>query len=527
MRRISRLLPWASLGALLAACNGLLGIEDLYEGERPGAGGTSSKGEGGDGGTITAPGGDGSGGTITAPGGDGSGGTITAPGGGGGGAGAGSGGASSLGGDGSGGAITSPGGDGSGGASEPTGGSVTGHVIDFWGHPVPSLQVQIGATRVSTDENGAFTVADVPAEYDVSMVYSDEVWLRVAAWAYLGLTRRDPTLQVYLGAPERYGTLDVAFSPKPTLSAGKRIDVAVGSGRGSDVYQNVSVNGTASELPSWYGPTKIAATGHGLLWQRDAQGLPTGYFAYGSAPVQLASGSDATLTLNLSTASIASSKVAGTITPAGVASRRNWLFLRFDSDAALELVAKTDAEDTFSFLAPAIGGSSLTVAASEGYFSEQYAVAHADNLAPGAQVELTIPAPMVLQSPLEGATKVTGATRFSFSGAERGPYVVAFYDQGADDPNPPATPKQAVYVVTDKKQLTLPTFLGGDFSLYANRRYLWTVTTHGPRASVDELAAEGGYLDAFSWDEKTPQGPRRSQPGSFTDSGPRELRTAP
>jgi hypothetical protein len=517
MARISRLLPWASLGALLAACNGILGIEDLYEGERPGVGGTSD-----DGGTVNPPGGDGSGGTVNPTGGDGSGGVVTPQGG------DGSGGVvTPQGGDGSGGAVTPQGGDGGGGSPEPVGGSVTGHVIDFWGHPVPSLQVQIGSTRVSTDESGAFTVPDVPTEYDVSMVYTDAVWRQAVAWAYLGLTRRDPTLQINIGAQRRDGSLDVVFSPKPTLGAGKRIDVALSSGHGADVYENLSVNGTTAESPTWYGPATVAATGHGLLWQRDSQGLPSGYLGYGSAPVQLDEDSDSTLTLDLSAASIQSGKIAGAITPAGVASRRNWLFLRFDSDATLELVAQTNAEDDFSFLAPAIGGSSLTVAASEGYFSEQYAVAHADNLAPGAQVELTIPAPMVQQSPAEGTTAVTSTTRFSFSGAEAGPYVVAFYSQASDDPNPPATLKQIIYVVTAKKQLTLPPFLGGDFTLYPNRRYLWVVTTHGPRASMDELAAEGGYLDAFSWDERTPKGPRRGQAGSFTDSGPRGFRTAP
>lgn len=494
-----RLASFACAGALLAACNGIVGIEDLYEGERPGDGGASSVGgkNGGSGG---------SGGSVIPEGG-----SDTQPGGG-----------SAQSGEGPG----PLGGDGTGGTPEPATGAVKGHVIDFWGKPVPSLLVQIGETQVSTDKDGAFTVPDVPAEYDVTMVYSDNDLFQVAAWAYLGLTRRDPTLQVYRGTDRRFGNLDVKLLPKPTLGANQRIDIAVGTGTGADTYDNVSVNGTSSESPLWFGAKQTAATGHGLLWQVDAQKLPVGYLSYASADITLDTANNTTLTLDLSAKSIASSKVPTTVTPAGVASRRNWLFLRFDSDATLKLGSETNAQDTFSYLAPTIAGSSLTVAASEGYTSEEYAVAHADNVKPGDEVKLTIPAPMIQQTPPEGTKNVTATTRFSFSGDEPGPYVSIFYSQDPDDPSAPATAFQSIYVVTAKKQFTLPTFLGGDLSLYANRRYIWVVTTHGAHASMDELADKGGYLDAFSWDEETPQGPRRES-GTYTNSGLAQFWTAP
>ncbi|RYZ04572.1 MAG: hypothetical protein EOO73_23335 [Myxococcales bacterium] len=508
MGRAWRLSPVAWVVTGLVACNGIVGIDDIYEGNRPGAGGDSGAGKGGS--TSSAGKSGNSSEAGAAEGGrDAEGGTGTEP---------------------LGGAFAEPmggagsSGDNAGGAPSPTGGAVRGHVIDFWGHPLPNIPVQIGDTLVSTDKSGAFTVEDAPAVYDATLAYTFTSEFQVAAWAYLGLTRRDPTLQMYVGSARRDGELYVTFVPKPTLAANQRIDVAIGGPDGAETYDAVSASGT-TEFPDWYGPAQTAETAHGLLWQTDAQKLPVKYLAYDSKSLPLNETTTANLTLDLTPSTITTGSIQGSVTPAGVGVRRNLVFLTFSSNARLELVRDAGA-DEFSYVAPSLPGASLTVAASEGSSYSGFAVAYLGGLAVGAKPALTIPTPLTPQTPASGTKNVTAATKFTFAGDTAGPYVAQFFSQDPDDPSAPASRYQTIYVVTAKKQFTLPTILGGGFALYPNRRYVWTVATHGPYASVDALAKEGGFLDSFSWDEETPQGPLRDA-GQFTDSDVLEFSTAP
>lgn len=50
--------------------------------------------------------------------------------------------------------------------------------------------------------------------------------------------------------------------------------------------------------------------------------------------------------------------------------------------------------------------------------------------------------------------------------------------------------------------------------------------THGDWASVDEMAAPGGFMDAFASDGATPIGPRLGN-GEYTASVSRYFTTAP
>jgi hypothetical protein len=504
MSNIVRFTPWACTLALAAACNAIVGIEDVHEGPRPGAGGAPAEGgANADAGTTAKGGSDG----AVPP----EGGRDAEP----------MGGSPGLAGDG----PSSSAGDGSGGTPEPTTGRVTGRVIDFWRHPLPNISVQVGDTLVTTDKNGTFTVEDVPEKYDVSMAYTYTSYFQVAAWAYLGLTRRDPTLQMYVGSTSRSGDLDVTFVPKPTLGTNQKIAVAVGGPDGADTYDSVPASGT-SEFPDWYGPATASQTGHGLLWQTNAQKLPTSYIGYDSALLQLGETATTTLTLDLTPSTMASANVQGTVTPAGFSTRHNLMFLRFASNATIQLVDESGGANTFSYLAPSVPNSTIMVAATEGFAFEGYGVAYIDGLAPGAKPKLAIPTPMTPATPSPGTTKVDGRTRFSFGGETPGPYVVNFSSQDPEDPNAPASRYQAIYVVTADKNFTLPSFLGGGFTLDPDRRYIWAVTTHGPYDSVDELANPDGFLDPFSWDEKAPRGPSRGQ-GEFTNSDILEFRTAP
>jgi len=516
-RQLPRALGLSPLLWLLGvgACTSVLGIEDLHDGPRPGSDLTG--GDTGAGDTQSTGGKSGasnSGGTNDNPGGKSSGGTSGNAGALGNGAGSGN--------EPTGGANGNPGGAGAGndagagGAGAP-GSTVHGHVVDFWGHAVPNIAVQIGDALGGTDEKGDFVFDNVPGTYEVSMVYNHVDTAQSDAWVYQGLTRRDPTLQMYGGTTKRSEYIGISFVPKPTLVAGQTIWVSLGGPDGTSVNDALTADGTSDAYTVWYGPEMAQQTAHGLLWQKDAGGLPTNYLGYKSAPVSLVDSGSTSVVLNLSPTTIAKGNVQGTVTGNGAGPRSNQVYLRFTSNASIKLV-DDNGPATFSYVVPTIANSGLTVAGVQGIQYGGFAVAHADKLAPGAKPTLKIPPPIVQLSPADGTTGVSSATKFTLQAptGNPGPFVVAFYSQDQ------VKAYQTIYLVTTQKQFTFPEIIGGGFTTYPGGEYLWSVATHGAYASVDAMAAPGGFLDEFSRDEQTADGPRQTT-GEFTDSPPRSV----
>jgi hypothetical protein len=88
------------------------------------------------------------------------------------------------------------GGPGGEGGAASTGSPVRGQVIDFWGHPLPNVPVEVsGSALTITDEHGRFEVPDVPAVYDASLISRSPSPREVYGWVYQWRTRRGPTLQ--------------------------------------------------------------------------------------------------------------------------------------------------------------------------------------------------------------------------------------------------------------------------------------------------------------------------------------------
>jgi hypothetical protein len=492
----------------LGACTSVLGIEDLHEDARPG-----STTDGGDEATAgssnpTAGSSNPTAGKSGLGGKDGTGGTPDA---------------GAAGNEPSGGTPSTAGmgnDAGAGGAPAPGGPTVHGSVIDFWGHKVPNVPVQIGDALGSTDENGDFVFEDVPEHYDVSLVFDHPDEAQSDAWVYQNLTRRDPTLQIYTGGAEHHSNTEITFTPLPTVLADQTIWVALAGADGNNVYDDVYADGT-NPYAYWYGPGTTQQTAHALFWQEDANHLPTSYLAYDSTLVALAQTGTAKISLNLTKETIDSGNLQGTVTGPGASYRTNQVFLRFTSNARIELV-DDNGPNTFSYLVPSIAGSSITVAASEGSRYGGWSVVHQDGLGPTAKPALKIPSLVSLLTPAGAATGVTAATKFTFQSpaGNGGPFVVQFYSQ-ADD-----KAYQTIYVVTAQKQLTIPSIIGGGFTLYPGSGYVWSVATHGEFASVDAMASKDGFLDEFSRDEENADGPRTNS-GFFTDAVPRGFTTAP
>jgi hypothetical protein len=407
---------------------------------------------------------------------------------------------------------------------------VHGHVIDFWGKPIANLPVQIGNTLASTDDKGAFTIEDVPAEYDVSMVFDHPSSFsgQSDAWVYLGLTRRDPTLQMFWGSDQQYAYAAYTFNPKPTLVAGQTIWLGFGGPDGNYYHDNAAAAGTTGSEVDWYGGDSAKQTLHALLWLKDMNGLPTTYSAYGTAELSLTSSdTSANAAIPFAKTTIDAATLTGTAKSAGANTRGNQVYLGF-SDNARILLVDDDGPNNYSYKVPAITGGSVTVAAIQGYQYSGYQVAHVDGLAVNTNpAELKIPPLTVQLTPAAGAKNVDQTTKFTFKdpGGNPGPYVAMFYSQDPPDPNT-VQAYQAIYVVTAKTQFTIPTFIGGGFAMYPGNDYLWSIATFGPYASVDAMVSPSGFIDEFAWDEQRAYGPHRVS-GEFTDTDVRRFTTKP
>jgi hypothetical protein len=505
VRRFAPFLPLLVLGA----CSTVLGIEDVEEDPNASQGGSSMTTDVAGGAKNTGGSKAGSATTASMGGSNGEGGDGPGP----------------LGGDGSMGGGSEPmGGDtGMAGAPNPDDPTVRGTVIDFWGTPVPNIPVQVGETLTNTDEDGEFVVEDVGTTYDVSLAleFSVNATPRYHGYAFLGLTRRDPTFQVRQGFDFRTGTA-VITPANVTVETEDIIKLAVG-GKTGNVSTSVGVNGS-EQTCYWEGTETANQTAHALHLSRDDDTeLPTSYKAYDSTTVGLAETGKSSVTLDLTPDTIVSGNLVGTATTGGGMDRVNYVFLRFDTGAAMELISDSGGPNSFSYLVPTIPSSTLTVAASEGWDSDDgpFALVYKTGLASADKPDLKIPTPATLAAPASGATGVTATTQFTFTApaSNPGPFVVHFTNADINGP------WEDLWVVTADKKLTIPSVLEGGFALNANNLHSWNVETHGSFASVDAMTGPEGFWDMFMW-QSGPVGPLTDD-GAWTMSAPRNFTTAP
>jgi hypothetical protein len=500
--RIMRFAPFLPL-LILGACTTVLGIEDVEEDPNAGKGGSDATTDV-EGGTKNTGGS--SSPTMSMGGTNGQGGDGPGP----------------LGGDGNIEGGNGPiGGDGNiGGAPNPVDPTVHGRIVDIWGHALVNVPVQIGEQQEFTDDKGQFTFEDVPATYDVSFVVRPEG--EDYGWVFQGLTRRDPTLQVYAGRDQREANVLVKTTGA-TRGINDTITAAFGTPDGvtelTDITDEaVGVNTT----PDWRGPATTSGTAHALFWtNNNATKLPSAYKAYQSKLAALSVNTPSDVTFDLTPAALTVGNVAGSVTPVADDDRENSVFLRFKSNAFIQVANETTtAPNNFSYLVPQLPDCSVTVMAREGYYSGPMGLAHRDGLSPGdTSVTLDIPEPAQPLTPASGEDNVTMDTKFNFkpSADNKGAFVV--WMENFDY-------YQILFIVTSKKQFTIPEVAGGIFVLDANQFYRWRVETHGEFATVDEMTSPAGYIDEFGADWSLPVSPKQED-GSYTLSGGFGFTTAP
>ena len=531
-----------AFGALLSACTSLIGVEDLHDGRRPGdeEGGNSgtTSGKGGAGGTDGGRGGSASGASGASSGRGGSGGSAGTSDDGGeagvgdeGGTPGTSGGAGGDGGENVGGETGLAGttgeagtGEGGTGGTSTVGATVRGKIIDFYRHPVSGITVEVNGTEVLTNAQGEFVVDDVAETYDVSFVVEwSSLRPEINGWVFQGLTRRDPTLQVYRALNE-YGMPTNLLPEGGAPTDTQNLTVAVGSQHGTFQWDHIPAAGTNPARFYWSGVTATAATAHGLMWTYDdATDLPTEYVSYDTFPIALDESAPVqTININVEPTAITQGTISGTVTDASPFAPINYGFLRFTSGATIELFEDIPGPATFSYLVPSIPNASVTVAAlDEDWEAEELALIHREGVALGTtNIDLEIPRTASLTAPADGEDMVDDTTSFRYTNRQPGvgAVVVMFEDR---------TDWRSIFVVTSSTDFTIPKVLQGGFGLSPGTPHAWQVQTHGTFASVDAMASPTGYADAFSRDayafvpmSYAPAGPN-TESGTFTKSAKR------
>ena len=399
---------------LLCGCNSILGIEELKHTAAPDAGGggqlSASQVEGGTGGSSsgTATGAAGSSGKTSGSSNGNSGGKSASNGGTSASAGssgtrsepaAGSGGSGTTGAGGTTAQSTAGNAAGAAGTAPSVGpGAVRGRVIDFRRNPLPDVPVKIGDLTTRTDMDGRFTLDGVPAAYDVTLSIRTTINNANSrgAWQFQGLTRRDPTLQVYRGLPGQtanahFKATNVTFPLRPE----QRLEVTWASPQGEMQTDLESAPGVITDV-SWIGGQTSAGNAHALLFEVGGNPeTPVSYTAHDTKPISLQDGArEVPLDFDMKPHDISTRTVSGKL--AGPRDNRVLhFFVRFYDDTAMALPSLyPNNEDVFSFLAPALSGSQMAILfenSNNGARTGQSAV-FVDKIEPGEnELSLTLP----------------------------------------------------------------------------------------------------------------------------------------
>ena len=417
-----------------------------------------------------------------------------------------------------GGSGASGGGTGGGTTTTGAGGGSTVHgtVVNHWLNPVPDVTVMIGDQQTTTDGDGEFEIENVPESYDVMLDLTYDRYTQTGhyGWVYQGVTRRDPTLQVYGGLDLREG--DVLVQPMNVTQGDDRV-VAMALGGQFGRWDREGATSSYSKL-SYYGPPQVTMYGHGLQWV-ESDGLPTEYLAYNTTNL-IAFDSDSSesvpFALDLTEGEVASGTISGSVTSPTNDARQNAVYVRFASNALIEVVKESGAEDSFTYTVPSLPDASILVTAHEGVmYDGARAVAYQNGLSSGAtNVELTIPSAPALSAPVEGAV-LADDTVFSWE-SDAQTFVWMLRSNSLNE---------GIHVVTTQKELSVPTFPNGLDLVRPGDSYTWRVEIHNTPDSVDAMLGSDGFMGDYNdIANDEPEGPGTGS-GSYAASAIRLVTT--
>ncbi|MBF5043250.1 carboxypeptidase regulatory-like domain-containing protein [Aggregicoccus sp. 17bor-14] len=384
---------------------------------------------------------------------------------------------------------------GSSGPQAPSTLAVRGTVLSAARQPVAGLAVLIvGQTPVNTDAAGRFSFSGVVPPYDLTVVDA----ANKEAAVYRQLRRADPTLVLFTpdGTPraaQLQGRVTGGHSPQDSDEFTALAFLAPGT-----FAQNAADGAGGYRMGvQWYGPSTVDGMLYALQLHYNAStGLPSGYSGYAAQPLTLADGA-ISIVPDLGLLPITSGTVSGAVSvPAGYALDGKGVGITLDGAAGYYFPDRSTSPG-FSYLLPYIpGGQALLRAhiSKAGGGATEYLKAGVSVGA--AQVSLAPQAPPESILPADGATRVDGQMRFSWTTFERGIHLAIFEPESADAPR--------ITVVTAETSTSLPDLAALGLALPPSTRYTWHVEAVGPLAGVD-AAASTALLDLQTFARGTPE----------------------
>jgi hypothetical protein len=364
--------------------------------------------------------------------------------------------------------------------------TVNGFVKDYDGEPIASVVVIIkGHAPVTTTTSGSFSVSNVTAPYDLSVILNAQN----NAITYKGLTRSDPTL----ASNSSFGTTkNATISGTVPPAVGKTTMVFFVSGtRVWSVTANPTT-GVYTINASWNG-SAVSYTGtlYVLRWTVNPNGLPLIYDGYGQRALTItAAGSFPNNNFAVGDLTDpADQSISGTINRPTVNYQmlQKALFLNI-GQAYVYLAGEYGGTltDNFSYNVPSISNTLFGVNAGANQTatpSNRVAFHYSNGIAAGSTSTtvnlLTAPQPNL---PAHNGTNIDTTTSFLWTaGGGAGVHVVFI------TPNVGGQPSYTIY--TQGTSLTIPNFAAQGLGLPANATYSWQVFQYYPVASVDVVAS--------------------------------------
>jgi len=369
--------------------------------------------------------------------------------------------------------------------------TVSGRVQDGWKKPIAAIPVIVsGKGPVVTDGNGRFSVSDVTAPYDVSIINSG----LISATIYKGLTRADPVLVSSAQSPITWsanwsGSISGVSLPQPASHYTTVVVMAPDGGRDDGTTSSAG----AYAFPSfrWFGSPSTTGAIYALQVRTSATGVPLEYKAYGKREdVTLANGGTFA-GQNVRLEPIGSGNVSGMISaPAGYTRDGSGLYLQLSPESTMALASEISSASTFSFVTPNIGPTALTIAAWARKATGPSSTSYRRGIpATATALALNIRAAPEQTSPADGAVGVTTSTQLSWSGFAGGVHVVRIYS--------PTPGKPSYDIYTKGTRTTIPDLSAVGMGLPRSTSYKWWINGYEPIDTVDQIAVEGGVYGLF------------------------------
>lgn len=347
---------------------------------------------------------------------------------------------------------------------------VHGRVVGLFREPVPDATVTIAGVSVTAGADGSFAIPNVAWPYDaiVTVPGGGEVH------AYLGVSRANPVLPVLTQAiaPPYGATVSGSLTGSAANGSQEIAEVAFASpeAHGGTVLWGGQGPVFGPFAVVWSGPATTQGSLVGLKWAVGADGLPSRYLGFASTDLALSDQQSATGS-DLQLVPVGTSYISGTVNaPSGfsVTSKTLWLTAGPHSGMALGIIGGSDP--LFTFATPTAGLPLGVQARAD--LNGASSILYLANLQPNQVVDLTLPAPPTLDSPLSGT--VDHATVFQWTPVADTISVLALTSQ---------TGGTAVYVYTANASAGLPQ--PPALTLPASTRYQWTVWAWGMYGGMD------------------------------------------